>query len=94
MLTNFYDQIQTLHKTGNPFAIATVVRPEKPTTAKVGAIAIITEDSKLSGWGRVYIIEIKRDSLRYPVRAASPTGRDGLHAGAGVGRNYRSLRVT
>ena len=30
--------------------IATVVRAEKPTSAKVGAKAIITEDSNLSGW--------------------------------------------
>src|SRR5262245_11303596 len=50
MQTDFYDQIQTLRNTGNPFVIATVVRAEKPTSAKVGAKAIITEDGKLSGW--------------------------------------------
>ena len=50
MQTDFYDQVQTLHNTGNPFVVATVVRAEKPTSAKVGAKAIITEDGKLSGW--------------------------------------------
>jgi len=50
MQTDFYDQLQTLRNTGNPFVIATVVRAEKPTSAKVGAKAIITEDGNLSGW--------------------------------------------
>ena len=50
MQKNFYDQVQTLHNTGNPFVIATVVRAEKPTSAKVGAKAVITEDGTLSGW--------------------------------------------
>ena len=50
MLTDFYDKFQELRNTGNPFVIATVVRAEKPTSAKVGAKAIITEDSKLDGW--------------------------------------------
>jgi xanthine dehydrogenase accessory factor len=50
MQIDFYDQIQILRNTGNPFVIATVIRAEKPTSAKVGAKAIITEDGKLSGW--------------------------------------------
>jgi len=50
MQTDFYNQIQTLRNTGNPFVIATVVRAEKPTSAKVGAKAMITEDGKLTGW--------------------------------------------
>ena len=50
MQTDFYDKFQELRNTGNPFAIATVVRAEKPTSAKVGAKAIITEDGALSGW--------------------------------------------
>ena len=37
MQTDFYDQIQTLRNTGNLFVIATVVRAEKPTSAKIGA---------------------------------------------------------
>ena len=43
MQNDFYDQIQKLPNTGNPFVIATVVRAEKPTSAKVGAKAIITD---------------------------------------------------
>jgi xanthine dehydrogenase accessory factor len=50
MQTDIYDQVQSLRNTGDPFVIATVVRAEKPTSAKVGAKAIITEDGKLSGW--------------------------------------------
>ena len=50
MQIDLYDKIQALRDTGNPFAIATVVRAEKPTSAKVGAKAIITEDGSLNGW--------------------------------------------
>jgi xanthine dehydrogenase accessory factor len=50
MQNDFYDKVQSLHNHGNPFVIATVVRAEKPTSAKVGAKAIITEDGTLSGW--------------------------------------------
>ena len=50
MQTDFYDKVNELRNTGNPFAIATVVRAEKPTSAKVGAKAIVTEDAKLDGW--------------------------------------------
>jgi xanthine dehydrogenase accessory factor len=50
MQTDFYDRVQSLRNTDKPFVIATVVRAEKPTSAKVGAKAIITEDGTLSGW--------------------------------------------
>ena len=50
MQTNFHNQIQTLHNAGHPFVIATVVRAEKPTSAKVGAKAIVTDEGVLSGW--------------------------------------------
>jgi xanthine dehydrogenase accessory factor len=50
MQTDFYDKFQALRNAGDPFVIATVVRAEKPTSAKVGAKAIVTEDGALSGW--------------------------------------------
>ena len=50
MQNDFYDKVQSLRNHGSPFAIATVIRAEKPTSAKVGAKAIITEDGSLSGW--------------------------------------------
>jgi len=50
MQNDFYDKVQSLRNTEHPFVIATVVRAEKPTSAKVGAKAIITEDGILSGW--------------------------------------------
>jgi xanthine dehydrogenase accessory factor len=66
MQTDFYDQMQTLRNTGNPFVIATVVRAEKPTSAKVGAKAIITEDGILSGWigGSCAEPTVKRESKK------------------------------
>jgi len=39
-----------LNEKGEPFAIATVVRSERPTSAKPGAKAIIQADGTLSGW--------------------------------------------
>lgn len=50
MQIDFYDQVQSLRTSGNPFAVATVIRAEKPTSAKVGAKAIITEEGALTGW--------------------------------------------
>jgi len=50
MNSDFFPQLQTLHQSGQPFVVATVVRAEKPTSAKVGAKAIITGNGKLTGW--------------------------------------------
>jgi xanthine dehydrogenase accessory factor len=40
----------SLQNAGQPFALATVVRAERPTSAKAGAKAIITADGALTGW--------------------------------------------
>lgn len=50
MTSEFIPHLHALHQTGQPFVVATVIRAEKPTSAKPGAKAIITEDGKLSGW--------------------------------------------
>jgi xanthine dehydrogenase accessory factor len=50
MQTDFYDEVRKLRHSGDPFAIATVVRAEKPTSAKAGSKAIVTEEGALSGW--------------------------------------------
>jgi xanthine dehydrogenase accessory factor len=50
MQTDFYDKFQKLRESGNPFVIATVVRAEKPTSAKAGAKALISDDGALTGW--------------------------------------------
>lgn len=50
MKNDFYDEVQSLRTHGDPFALATVIRTEKPTSAKSGAKAIITEGGKLIGW--------------------------------------------
>lgn len=39
-----------LQRRGEPFALATVVRCEPPTSAKPGAKALIREDGTVSGW--------------------------------------------
>ncbi|MEJ2563290.1 MAG: XdhC family protein [Anaerolineales bacterium] len=44
------EKAQEFRSAGQPFAIATVVWVERPTSAKPGAKAIITEDGELAGW--------------------------------------------
>src|SRR5215468_8582009 len=39
-----------LRRRGEPFAVATVVRCERPTSAKPGAKALIRQDGTVSGW--------------------------------------------
>jgi len=39
-----------LQRRGEPFALATVVRCERPTSAKPGAKALIREDGSVAGW--------------------------------------------
>ena len=39
-----------LREAGEPFALATVVRCERPTSAKPGAKALIRRDGALTGW--------------------------------------------
>ncbi len=47
---DYLDQMRLLQEQKRPFVLATVVRIEKPTSAKPGAKAIITEDGTLVGW--------------------------------------------
>jgi xanthine dehydrogenase accessory factor len=47
---DYLDQAMTLRQAGQPFALATVVRAEKPTSARAGARAIVTADGTLTGW--------------------------------------------
>jgi xanthine dehydrogenase accessory factor len=50
MNNDVLERAAALNGAGTPFALATVVRAEKPTSAKPGASAIITGDGALSGW--------------------------------------------
>jgi xanthine dehydrogenase accessory factor len=50
MNNDLLERASELSRAGVPFAFATVVRAEKPTSAKPGANAIITSDGELSGW--------------------------------------------
>jgi len=50
MITKILKETQALVDKGEPFALATVVRAERPTSAKPGAKALITADGTLTGW--------------------------------------------
>lgn len=50
MSKTFFDRVHALNHAGTVFAIATVVRVEKPISAKSGDKAIIREDGALDGW--------------------------------------------
>lgn len=50
MSREFYTKANDLNQQGIPYATATVVRIEKPTSGKPGDKAIITVDGKLYGW--------------------------------------------
>ncbi|MBI4673278.1 MAG: XdhC family protein [Chloroflexi bacterium] len=50
MSQSFFDQVHELNRAGAAFAIATVVRVEKPISAKSGDKAIIKADGTLDGW--------------------------------------------
>jgi xanthine dehydrogenase accessory factor len=43
-------EAEALRRRGEPFAVATVVRCERPTSAKPGAKAVIRADGTVSGW--------------------------------------------
>jgi xanthine dehydrogenase accessory factor len=49
-ITDFLARAAELSRANQTFALATVVRAEKPTSAKAGAKAIITADGRLTGW--------------------------------------------
>jgi len=50
MDSNLLKHAAELSGAGTAFAVATVVRAEKPTSAKPGANAIVTADGVLNGW--------------------------------------------
>jgi xanthine dehydrogenase accessory factor len=49
-MLDLLEKAREIKSAGQPFAIATVVWVERPTSAKPGAKAIITEDGELIGW--------------------------------------------
>ena len=50
MSASFFELAAELIARREPFATATVVRADRPTSAKPGAKAIITPDGRLTGW--------------------------------------------
>jgi len=44
------DRVQALRAQGEPFVLATVVRVERPASARPGMKAILTADGALEGW--------------------------------------------
>jgi xanthine dehydrogenase accessory factor len=49
-MTDWLVEAEALARRGEPFAVATVVRCERPTSAKPGAKALIRRDGTVSGW--------------------------------------------
>jgi len=49
-VTDWLAEAEALARRGEPFAVATVVRCERPTSAKPGAKALIRRDGTVSGW--------------------------------------------
>jgi xanthine dehydrogenase accessory factor len=49
-MSDYLERAHALEQAGQAFALAVVVRAEKPTSAKAGASAIITADGALAGW--------------------------------------------
>jgi xanthine dehydrogenase accessory factor len=49
-MTDWLVEAEALARQGEPFAVATVVRCERPTSAKPGAKALIRRDGTVSGW--------------------------------------------
>ncbi|HEX2483045.1 MAG TPA: XdhC family protein [Methylomirabilota bacterium] len=49
-MTDWLAEAEAVARRGEPFAIATVVRCEPPTSAKPGAKALIRQDGTVSGW--------------------------------------------
>lgn len=49
-MEKFFDRFRSLQASGTPFAVATVVRAERPTSARPGMKAIILADGTLEGW--------------------------------------------
>ncbi len=50
MSNDWLEQLGRLNRAGEPFALATVVRVEKPISARPGDKALITGDGALRGW--------------------------------------------
>ncbi len=46
----FETKVDELRRAGRPFVLATVIRVERPTSAKPGAKAVVTADGALTGW--------------------------------------------
>ena len=49
-MDDLFSLAQELHQAGEPFVTATVVRCERPTSAKPGSKALIKKDGSLVGW--------------------------------------------
>src|SRR5690348_4677061 len=50
MFNGVLEQAYRLTQAGEPFVLATVVWREQPTSAQIGAQAIVRSDGQLSGW--------------------------------------------
>ena len=94
--------ISTRKATGEPFAIATVVRTVAATAAKPGAKAVILPDGTISeGWigggcARAAVLKAAKDALAdgqsRPVSVQPPSALDHQGVEGGRGARRRTLR--
>lgn len=68
-MTDFFGRARELERQGRPFATATVVRVERPTSGRPGDKAIVTLEGELHGWvggscARPTVIEEAAKALR------------------------------
>src|SRR5262249_46521924 len=66
---HLFELVHALSEAGEPFALATVVRCERPTSAKPGAKAVIRPDGSLEGWvgggcAQTLVVEEAKAALR------------------------------
>lgn len=68
-MNDYLEKALELQRAGEPFVLATVVRAERPTSAKPGAKALITRNGTLSGWvggscARPTVVRKAKEALR------------------------------
>jgi xanthine dehydrogenase accessory factor len=93
MLDSFLEKALTLNRSGEPYATATIVRRQIPSSGKPGDRAIITPDGKIHGWiggGCTYGIVLKEalESLRDHKPRIVHISPDALESASGQTKRY------
>ncbi len=91
MPLDLFDQIYQLSRAGESFAVATVVRVEKPISAKPGDKAIIKSDGTLQGWvGGGCAQDVVIREAKKVIREGEPRFLRLIGSGANIGAELNS----